>query len=134
MPTAKAVEFDGTPWMIVHSKDAAAAKGITNLRRALVVDTTYDWGEPTTAEPHWTHGLAVEDGHDWATVLFDFDSRQIGLAGGRRTALLNPEANSEFQGFFREQFTAPEPDKVKPVEPPASEPTDSAEQTESDSN
>ncbi len=105
--TIKALEFDGTVWIVTASKDAAQAKGIANLRRALVLDTTYDWADPPAdAEPRWTYALAIEDGHDWATVLFDFDTRQVGLAGGRKTALLNPEANAEFKGFFNEQFTA----------------------------
>lgn len=120
-PTVKALEFNGTPWIVTASKDAARAKGIANLRRALVLDTTYDWADPPAdAEPRWTYGLAVEDGHDWATVLFDFDSRQVGLAGGRKTALLNPEANAEFKGFFDEQFTASEAaEQAAPAEPAA---------------
>ena len=115
-PTVKALEFNGTPWIVTSSKDAVQAKGIANLRRALVLDTTYDWDDtPPATEPRWKYGLAVEDGHDWATVLFDFDSRQVGLAGGRHTALLNPEANTEFKGFFDEQFAASAP--VEPAEP-----------------
>jgi hypothetical protein len=124
-PTVKALEFNGTPWIVTLSKDAVRAKGIANLRRALVLDTTYDWDDtPPATEPRWKYGLAVEDGHDWATVLFDFDSRQVGLAGGRHTALLNPEANTEFKGFFDEQFAASTPeDSAAPAEqtPPAQE-------------
>lgn len=106
-PTVKALEFNGTPWLVTSTKDAIAAKGINNLRRALVLDTTYNWSEPIPAgEPQWKYGLAMTDQRDWVTVLFDFDTRQIALAGGRKTAVLNPEASAEFQQFFAGQFAA----------------------------
>jgi hypothetical protein len=112
----KAVEFNQVPWIVLQSKDAAAAKGIANLRRALVLDTTYDWSNEAAADdPHWQYGVAVSDGKNWAAVLFDFDSRQVGLTGGRRTVLLDPEANAEFRGFFAEQF--PESKDPKPDAP-----------------
>ncbi len=99
-----AIEFDQTPWLVVASRDAAAAKGIGNLRRALVLDSTYDWSKPAEQPPRWQYALDMNDGHDWAAVLFDFDSRQVGLAGGRQTAVLNEAAAGEFHSFFDEQF------------------------------
>jgi hypothetical protein len=104
-PPPKAVEFNQTPWVVLETKDAAAAKGIANLRRALVLDTTFDWAAPpAAAEPRWQYGVSVNDGRNWATVLFDFESRQVGLTGGRRTVLLEAEANEDFRRFFAEQF------------------------------
>ncbi len=107
--TVKAVEFNETPWRVLESRDAAQAKGINNLRRVLVLDTTYNWSEAqSTSEPQWQYALGVTDGRDWATVLFDFDSRRVGLAGGRRTTMLHEEAAGVFKGFFEEQFASPE--------------------------
>jgi hypothetical protein len=101
----QAVEFNQTPWRVLEAKDAATAKGIANLRRALVLDTTFDWtSPPASEEPKWQYGVSVNDGRNWATVLFDFDSRQVGLTGGRKTAFLEVEANRDFQEFFAEQF------------------------------
>jgi hypothetical protein len=115
-PTVKAFDFDGTAWVVSATKDAASAKGINNLRRALVLDTTYNWSEqPPAGEPVWKYGLAMTDERDWVTVLFDFDSRQIALAGGRRTAVLNPEASAEFQQFFADQFAAAESTPAEPA-------------------
>jgi hypothetical protein len=105
-PPPKAVEFNQTPWIVLEAKDAAAAKGIANLRRALVLDTTFDWTSPPPAdEPRWKYGVSVNDGKNWAAVLFDFESRQVGLTGGRKTALLAAEANHDFRQFFAEQFS-----------------------------
>lgn len=119
-PTIKALEFNGTPWVVTSTKDALAAKGINNLRRALVLDTTYNWSEAAPAgDPQWKYGLAMTDQRDWVTVLFDFETRQIALAGGRKTAVLNPEASAEFQQFFAGQFVA----EKAPVEAPAADAT-----------
>jgi hypothetical protein len=120
-PPPKAVEFNQTPWIVVETKDAAQAKGIANLRRALVLDTTFDWTSPPPAdEPQWQYGVSVNDGRNWGTVLFDFDSRQVGLAGGRKTALLEAEANRDFQQFFAEQF--PQDGEQVEARPPADVP------------
>ncbi len=106
-PAAKALEFNETAWLVLETRDAAPAKGISNLRRALVLDTTYNWSDvPPDSEPVWQYALGVTDGRDWASVLFDFESRRVGLAGGRKVAILHEEAAHEFQGFFEEQFAA----------------------------
>ncbi len=106
-PAAKALEFNETAWLVLETRDAAPAKGISNLRRALVLDTTYNWSDvPPVSEPVWQYALGVTDGRDWASVLFDFQSRRVGLAGGRKVAILHEEAAREFQGFFEEQFAA----------------------------
>lgn len=105
-PAPKAVEFNQTPWIVLETKDAAQAKGLANLRRALVLDSTFDWSAPPAdKEPDWQYGLSVNDGRNWATVLFDFDSRQVGLTGGRKTVLLAAEASRDFRDFFAEQFS-----------------------------
>ena len=108
-PRAMALEFNEVPWIVVQTKDAAEAKGILNLRRALVMDTTFDWSAGRVEdelEPHWQYAISINDGRNWATVLFDFESRQVGLTGGRKTALLVPQANEDFRQFFAEQFPA----------------------------
>jgi hypothetical protein len=74
-----------------------------------VLDGTFDWSTRPVddeVEPHWQYAISMNDGRNWATVLFDFDSRQVGLTGGRKTVLLAPEANEDFRQFFAEQFPA----------------------------
>ena len=120
-PPPKAVEFNQTPWTVVATKDAAQAKGLPNLRRTLVLDATFDWSEPASeTEPRWQYGMSVNDGRTWATVLFDFDSRQVGLTGGRKTALLMPTANDDFRRFFSEQFPPEEEGTPQGESEPAS--------------
>jgi len=124
-PKSIAFEFDDTPWMVTESKDVAKAKGIGNLRRALVLDSTFDGTEPA-AEPRWTHALDMIDGDDFAAVLFDFKTRQIALAGARRTAVMNEAAAKEFEKFFAEQFEG-EGEKKEPAAEPAAEAAPPAE-------
>ena len=66
----------------------------------------------------------MTDQRDWVTVLFDFDTRQIALAGGRKTAVLNPEASAEFQQFFAGQFAA---ENSTPEKAAAEKPADAPE-------
>ena len=104
---------------IAAALDARAAKGVSNIRRALVLDTTYDWQTaPSGDDPDWQYALQVNDGRNWATVLFDFESRKIALTGGKRVALLDPEANRDFQEFFAEQGFAKEEGESPKAEPP----------------
>ncbi len=125
-PAAKALEFNDTAWLVLETRNAAPAKGISNLRRALVLDTTYNWSDlPPESDPVWQYALGVNDGRDWASVLFDFDSRRVGLAGGRKVAILHEEAAREFKGFFDEQFAAEEA-TPEPASEPAAEPEPAA--------
>ena len=103
------VEFGDFAWQVLAVKGGAQAKGLSNLRRALVTDTTFDWqtSNPREDEPNWAYAIIVNDGRDWATILFDFDSQRVALTGSRRTARLNAEATDDFAQFFREQFPSP---------------------------
>jgi hypothetical protein len=99
------IEFAGITWKGLHSKNVVPARGISNVRRALVLDMTYDWKSPPPLDdPQWQYALEFNNGRYWATVLFDFDSRQVALTNGKKTALLDPDANEELRDFFAEQF------------------------------
>ena len=112
------VEFGDFAWQVLATKEGTGAKGLSNLRAALVSDTTFDWRAPVAngTEPNWNYAIVVNDGRDWATILFDFESGLVALTGGRKLARLLPEASDDFAQFFQEQFPAP------PATEPASEP------------
>ncbi len=115
-PLPVAIEFNQVPWLVVASRSAVRAKGIGNLRRALVLDTTYDWSVSAEKEPHWQYALDMNDGRNFVAVLFDFDTRQVALAGGRRTAVMDSAAAGEFQQFFEEQFADDAKEAAQPAE------------------
>jgi hypothetical protein len=124
LPPPTHVEFHGYEWKIDTIKDAQAARGINNVRTALVLDMTYDFKSPAPAdEPDWRYALAVNNGKHWATLLFDFDTRQVALAGGKKTILLDKAASADLRQFFAEVF----PDQPaagatdRPSEQPAAE-------------
>jgi hypothetical protein len=105
------VEFAGVSTKITRTKDVSKARGMSNLRQALVIDATFDWktaptaSEATESEPHWQYALEFNDGLNWATVLFDFESHEVALTGGKKTARLDATASAEFKTFFDEQFS-----------------------------
>jgi hypothetical protein len=122
------VESGDQAWRVAASHDAVGAKGIANVRRALVMDTTYDWAVADSLPPPvWKYAMTFSDGKDWATVLFDFDTGQVALTGSRKTGRLNRMASDDLAQFFVEQLaTAPaEPDAAempaREAEPPAAE-------------
>jgi hypothetical protein len=103
----RALEFGELAWSVEETKDATGAKGINNVRRALVQDTTFDWRRPTDeSEPHWQYAVGFTDNRNWATVLFDVESGRVALTGGKQPVSLDRSANEELKGFFAEQFPA----------------------------
>jgi hypothetical protein len=82
----------------------AQAKGIINVRHALVQDACYEWRAEKPRQPaNWQYALEFNNGRLWATVLFDFEQRQVALAGGKRTATLDPAISENWRQFFEEQ-------------------------------
>lgn len=103
----RALEFGDLAWSVDETKDANGAKGINNVRRALVQDTTFDWRRPVDeTEPHWQYAVGFTDHRNWATVLFDVESGRVALTGGKQPVSLDPSANEELKQFFAEQFPA----------------------------
>jgi hypothetical protein len=141
----KMLEFGDRVWKVLSTKDGSAAQGIQNIRKALVQNTTFDWGSQAGAdEPEWQYALAFTDRKNWATVLFDFETNRVALTGGRMTAVLDPAASKDLRGFFAEQFhdrpagespaePAVESPPVQatdaPAEKPAEEPRDKPSET-----
>jgi hypothetical protein len=106
--TVTPIEYRGRSWNVLSGKEAFKAPGLSNVRRALVLDTTFDWtSPPSKLQPNWQYALEFADERQWTTVLFDFDSRQVALRGGQKTALLDPAASDDMREFFIEQFAQP---------------------------
>lgn len=99
----------GNFYLVTARSDATRAPGVSNIRRAIVLDPTYKWEAPApAAQPIWQYALAFRDGERSAIVLFDFDSGRIGSVIGTRTAVLDPAIAEDWHSFFEEQFeTAP---------------------------
>jgi hypothetical protein len=90
---------------VLEGKNAAAAPGIQNIRKALVQNTTFDWRSAEgDDEPDWQYALGFTDKRNWATVLFDFETGQVALTGGQKIARLDPAAAKDLKQFFEEQL------------------------------
>jgi hypothetical protein len=93
----------GRFYLVTSRRDATGAQGISNIRRAIVMDGTYEWGAPKREEkPQWQYALEFHEDGRTAKVLFDFDSGQIGSTTGNRTAVLDPAAVDNWRSFFEE--------------------------------
>lgn len=94
----------GKFYQAVAVKDASQARGVSNIRRALVLDVTYQWDAPPAGDPTWEYALEFRDGPRSALVLFDFSTHQVGLAMGTTNIQLDPAANDDWRKFFVEQL------------------------------
>jgi hypothetical protein len=99
----------GKFYQAVAVKDASQARGVSNIRRALVLDVTYQWDAPPTGEPTWEYALEFRDGPRSALVLFDFNTHQVGFAQGTQGIQLDPAANDDWRKFFVEQLGERQP-------------------------
>ena len=129
---SRALEFGDQSWKVLSSKDGGQARGMANVRRALVLDTTFDWNTPPDDdEPEWQYALGFNDKRNWVTVLFDFETGRVALTGGKKTARLDPAANRELREFFAEELAeaagdaSPAPGEQAPAETATDEPTES---------
>jgi hypothetical protein len=133
-PDDPAIEFASAYWKILDDHDASHARGVGNVRTAMVQDVSFAWAGRRPDEPDWQYALEFNDGKNWATVLFDFDSRQAALAGDRKTVRLDPAASDTWKNFFAEQFSAAPADSPPGDKPDDAPPADSNEKPAEDSN
>jgi hypothetical protein len=95
----------GRFYIVKDTRDASQARGVSNIRRALVLDVSFQWDAPERrGPPDWQYAFEFRDGERAATVFFDFDSRQVGANTSTKTALLDPAAADDWHKFFLEQF------------------------------
>lgn len=117
---AAATVDDGTPierlgiggefYVITANKDAAEARGLSNIRRAMVLDASYDWtGAGEAATPHWQYAMEFAENAPRVMVLFDFESRRVGTTASAKTTVMRPEAATDWQKFFEEQWAEQPP-------------------------
>lgn len=84
----------------LRAVDVATAPGFLNARTSLLVDESFDWSAPTETPARWTHAVRFNHQEMPATVLFDFEHKQIALLeSGRRVRLL-PKTASGWQGYL----------------------------------
>jgi hypothetical protein len=96
------LSVEGTPLAIAARQDVSQAPGITNVRRGLMNDASYDWGEVPAIAPHWTHALRFSDGDRNVTLLFSHDPPRAMMLGSDQRLSTRPVA-AGLQAFFASQ-------------------------------
>ncbi len=106
--SSRQFQVDGQKYTVTAAADASQAPGVSNIRRAMVLDVPFRWDAPPPEQPPaWQYAMLFSDGEESTIVLFDFDSGHIGTPGGSKALALRPEAIDDWRLFFHEQF---EPD------------------------
>jgi hypothetical protein len=97
----------GAFYVVAAAKDATEARGLSNIRRAMVLDASYDWSAAAeTAKPSWQYGMEFSENAQRTMLLFDFESRRVGSTVNDKTTVMRPEAASDWRKFFEEQWEA----------------------------
>jgi hypothetical protein len=103
-PGVEPLAMSGRSWRIVDRRPIDGARGLLNIRRALLDDSTFDWTEPVDAcEPVWTHGLEFADDMSRTRVLFSLSCPRVASEDSGASASIGPSA-AGFQAFLDEQF------------------------------
>ena len=109
----------GRFYSVEAAVDSSHARGVSNIRRAMVLDATYRWDADAGAEqPTWQYAMEFRDQARSVMVLFDFERGVVGSTANARLAALDPAAVHDWRAFFEEQF-APPPAVLAPEEPAA---------------
>lgn len=86
------------PW-----KDISQARGLVNLRRALVSDASYAWDSPPEPSLHWAYALRFRDEHRQAVLVFSPTTGHVMLKDHPPPVSVDPIYEG-LQSFILEQF------------------------------
>lgn len=101
--TLETISGEGAKLGIIERRDVSEAPGITNVRRGLMNDASYDWDASNAESPQWSHALRFSDGNHQATLLFSHNPPQAMLSGSQQRLSTRPVA-AGLQAFFSDQF------------------------------
>ena len=99
------IEFDGVRLVVLRRADVSTARGITNVRRALLDDGSFAWDAADPCRPQWTHALRFSNDAAETLLLLSFECPQAAAVKVRRTASIAPSA-AALREFVEEQFPA----------------------------
>ena len=89
----------------LRKRDVSTARGVSNIRYALVQDSTFDWESPAgKTRGAWKYALRFDDGQRASVLLFDADARRVTADVDSRWLTLDPRSSREIKAFFDEQL------------------------------
>lgn len=110
-PRVEAWEVAGPPaqFTTVKGRDVSTSPGISNIRYALVQDSTFEWETvPRTAHLECKYGLSFGDGDVRPEILFDAGARHMVVPPEGRWLTLDARSSREIKAFFEEQLRGSE--------------------------
>ena len=94
------IVFAGKSWAVIERKNISKAQGLLHARFALTVDASFHFDEPADpASAQWDVAARFSRDGQAATVLFDFQHEQLGIAEHGRVARVVPKIVSGWRQF-----------------------------------
>jgi hypothetical protein len=105
----ESIEVDGRRYLVRQRREITGARGLVNIRRALVDDATFDWQDVgDDCLPDWSDALEFSDDSGRVIVLFSFDCPRVRSLPGEAQASIGPTA-AALRAFMAEQFAPDAP-------------------------
>lgn len=100
------LEIAGHRWRVAASRDVTGAKGLYNVRNALVNDYSFDWSTSIdVSQAQWRYALRFRDADRQTTAAFDPDQKAVYACQSQSSASLAP-ALAGVDGFVRDTWNA----------------------------
>lgn len=94
----------GRRWRVAERRDAEKARGLINVRRGLLLDTTYLWEREAPRSLTWRYGLELTEGEGKVVALFAPAEESLAVVGRPGGAVLFSPAARGLAIFFEQQF------------------------------
>jgi len=98
------LEVPGGTACVRQRQDVDRTPGISNLRRALMQDATFQWSAEPPEGADWEFALRFFDEGQSTVLLFDLARGACAEASTSRSVVLDPAATKDLSDFFAEQF------------------------------
>ena len=104
LPAGERLTIGGQAFDVIQRRDISQARGLVNVRRALMQDASYEWSVPPPAPPvRWSYALRFTDQDRAATLLLVLDPPAAKPLDRDESVGTRPIV-AGLRAFFAEQF------------------------------
>lgn len=102
--TEDVLTLEGQTWRMTDRREITRARGLVNIRYALLDRGTYDWDAANDGAPSWAYALEFVEPAGTTRLALSFENPRV-TADGQRVVSIAPSAGP-IQAFIDEQFPA----------------------------
>ncbi|MGE0606071.1 MAG: hypothetical protein AB7O62_03020 [Pirellulales bacterium] len=104
--------IEGRTYLSAERREITKARGLVNIRYALLDRGTYDWNVASECQPEWAYALEFVEPAGTTRLMLSFECPRA-TTDGQRTVSIAPSAAS-LRAFVEEQFEQRPPAAVPP--------------------